>query len=98
MLRTGRFRYLELEDGGDRGFHRIGEEALLMGLVMEFLQFFRGNGDALRPYRHGMEFDPAQDGFSIVTFFKISHRLVGIAFKGQVLQGGKGQKCKHVAA
>ncbi len=44
---AGRFRDWELEDGGDPGFYRIGEEAFLMGLVVELFQFFRGNGYAL---------------------------------------------------
>ena len=45
-----------------------------------------------------MEFNTAQDRLYALSLLKKSHRFVGVAFEGEVLELCKGQKGEHVAA
>ena len=87
----------DLKNSADPGLYRVGEETFLVCLMMEFFQFFGRNRNALRPYRHGMELDPAQDRFAVLAFLKIAHRFVGVALEGVVLQRSEGEESEHVA-
>ena len=88
----------ESENRANFRFHGVGEEAFLVGLVMEFGEFFRGDLDSLCEGRFWVEFDSGEDGLSALAFFQESDGVVGVGLEGELLKGAEGEESEHVAA
>ena len=88
---------LELLHDRDFGFHRVGDETLVVCAVMHLVQLLRARLLLARPgdFRMQLYFRNRQSAFRI--FFHVADGFVGVVIKDKLLLTGDREKGEHVA-
>ena len=76
----------------------IGEEALAMGVVVEFFESGAIGFASFRPDDFRVQIDARDDHFPRIILLEMGHRLIFITFDHSLLHGSDSEKSEHMAA